>query len=161
MQGAGRFIYMLASVVLWVLVLIGFAFHFAFVPALSHGINQEFEEFANDRWLIQGLITAPVIFGQILLLIIIFLLRRIRAEQMFSTSVYKWVRLLAVDALALAASFVTIFVWLNIKNTLPPAIGIVLLVAILLSLAVSLVTASLLGLLKKATDVSQELEGVI
>jgi hypothetical protein len=80
---------------------------------------------------------------------------------MFSVSAQKWVRLLSYNASALAVSFLVILVWLNLKNTLPPAVGIVLVVGFILPLAVALVTRTLLVLLKQATASSEELEGVI
>jgi hypothetical protein len=80
---------------------------------------------------------------------------------MFSKSVFKWVRRLAGTGLALAASIAAIGIWLSYKNTLPPLVFLILVGSFLLVTAVSLVTITLFGLLKRATSVSEELEGVI
>jgi xanthosine utilization system XapX-like protein len=80
---------------------------------------------------------------------------------MFSSTAQKWVRVLSYNAGALSASFAAILIWLNIKNTLPPIIGLVLLLGFFLPLAVALVTRTLLVLLKRATAASEELEGVV
>jgi hypothetical protein len=48
-----------------------------------------------------------------------------------------------------------------VKNTLPPIIGLVLLIGFFAPLAVALVTKTLLVLLKKATIANEELEGVV
>ena len=131
------------------------------VPAISQGLVTEFSEYANDRWAIQGLLSVPVALTAFTFAEIIYLLRLLNTSEILSDSAFKWVKLLAFTTLALAVSILMIFIWLMGKNTLPPAVAIVLIGSFLLAQAVSFVTFSLLGLLKKATRATQDLEGVI
>jgi hypothetical protein len=131
------------------------------VPFAASWLVSEHSEYTNDFWLITGMLLAPALLAESLLVIILVLLRRIRVDQMFSVAAHKWVRALSYNAAALSGTFAVILVWLNIKNTLPPIIGLVLLIGFFLPLAVALVTRTLLVLLKKATAASEELEGVV
>jgi hypothetical protein len=149
-----------AIISIWVLMAIG-ALVLVAVPFLSSSLVTSYSEYANDFWIITGMLVIPVLLAEALLSIILVLLRRIRVDQMFSVSAQKWVRLLSYNAATLSVSFLVILVWLNLKNTLPPAVGIVLIVGFILPLAVALVTRTLLVLLKQATASSEELEGVI
>jgi hypothetical protein len=146
--------------VTWILMFIG-VFAAIAAPFLASTLASEYGEYAKDFWVITGLLLAPVFLAESLLVIILVLLRRIRIDQMFSSTAQKWVRVLSYNAGALSASFAAILIWLNIKNTLPPIIGLVLLLGFFLPLAVALVTRTLLVLLKRATAASEELEGVV
>jgi hypothetical protein len=152
--------YMGAIGVIWILMFIGVLAAIA-APFLASTLASEYGEYAKDFWVITGLLLAPVFLAESLLVIILVLLRRIRIDQMFSSTAQKWVRVLSYNAGALSASFAAILIWLNIKNTLPPIIGLVLLLGFFLPLAVALVTRTLLVLLKRATAASEELEGVV
>jgi hypothetical protein len=131
------------------------------VPFAASWLVSEYSEYTNDFWIITGMLLAPALLAESLLVIILVLLRRIRVDQMFSVAAHKWVRALSYNAATLSGTFAVILVWLNIKNTLPPIIGLVLLIGFFLPLAVALVTRTLLVLLKKATAASEELEGVV
>jgi hypothetical protein len=131
------------------------------VPFAASWLVSEYSEYTNDFWIITGMLLAPALLAESLLVIILVLLRRIRVDQMFSVAAHKWVRALSYNAATLSGTFAVILVWLNIKNTLPPIIGLVLLIGFFLPMAVALVTRTLLVLLKKATAASQELEGVV
>lgn len=146
--------------VIWVLMLFGVLAAIA-LPFVASALVNEYREYANDFWVITGILLVPVILAETLLVIILVLLRRIRVDQMFSNSAHNWVRVLSYNAAALSVSFAVILVWLNIKNTLPPMVGLVLLIGFFLPLAVALVTRTLLVLLKQATVASEELEGVV
>ena len=145
---------------IWVLMLLGVLVAFA-APLVASEFVNEYNEYANDFWVIAGLLVIPILLAESLLAIILVLLRRIRVDEMFSPIAHKWVRALSYNAGALSASFVVILIWLNIKNTLPPIIGLVLLIGVFVPLAVGLVTGTLLVLLKRATYASEELEGVV
>ena len=149
-----------AIFVIWVLMLIGILVSIA-VPFAASWLVSEYSEYTNDFWIITGMLLAPALLAESLLVIILVLLRRIRVDQMFSVAAHKWVRALSYNAATLSGTFAVILVWLNIKNTLPPIIGLVLLIGFFLPLAVALVTRTLLVLLKKATAASEELEGVV
>lgn len=69
--------------------------------------------------------------------------------------------MLSFSAFALALSFLAILGWLATKSTLPPSVAALLAVATLVSLAVSFVTWTLLGLLQKATLVTEELDSML
>ena len=131
------------------------------VPFIASTLVAEYSEYINDFWVITGLLLAPTLLAQSLLIIILVLLRRIRVDQMFSVAAHRWVRALSYNAAALSATFAVILVWLNIKNSVPAIIGLVLLIGFFLPLAVALVTRTLLVLLKKATAASEELAGVV
>jgi hypothetical protein len=152
--------YMGAIGVIWILMFFGVLTAIA-APFLASALVSEYSEYADDFWVISGLLLVPVLLAEALLVIILVLLRRIRIDQMFSSAAHKWVRLLSYNTGALSASFVAILIWLNVKNTLPPVIGLVLLLGFFLPLAVALVTRTLLVLLKRATAASEELEGVV
>lgn len=146
--------------VIWMLMILGVLVACA-VPLVASEFVSEYSEYANDFWVIAGLLIAPILLAESLLAIILVLLRRIRVDEMFSPIAHKWVRALSYNAGALSASFVVILIWLNVKNTLPPIIGLVLLIGVFVPMAVALVTRTLLVLLKRATYASEELEGVV
>jgi len=145
---------------IWVLITVGILAGAA-VPLISAGLSEQYTEYSKDFWVITGLLIVPVLLAETLLAVILVLMRRIRKDQMFSPAAHRWVRVLSYNSAALSLSFASILAWLNAKNTLPPVIGLALLTAIFLPLAVALVTRTLLGLLKKATEASEELQGVI
>ena len=149
-----------AILVIWILMFFGVLTLIA-VPFIASTLVAEYSEYTNDFWVITGMLLAPTLLAQSLLIIILVLLRRIRVDQMFSVAAHRRVRALSYNAAALSATFAVILVWLNIKNTLPPIIGLVLIMGFFLPLAVALVTRTLLVLLKKATAASEELEGVV
>ena len=145
---------------IWVLMLIGVFVALALPFVASEFVNG-YDEYANDFWVIAGLLFIPVLLAESLLSIVLVLLRRIRVDQMFSAISHKWVRALSYNAGALSASFAVILIWLSLKNTLPPIIGLILVIGAVTPLAVALVTSSLLVLLKRATYASEELDGVV
>lgn len=149
-----------AILTIWTLMLLGILVLIA-VPFGTAALVNQYSEYKNDFGVIVGMLFAPVVLAEALLGVILVLLRRIRVDQMFSVSAHRWVRGLAYIAAALSASFVVLLIWLNVKNTLPPAIGLILLVSFFVPLAVALVTRTLLVLLKQATAKSIELEGVV
>ena len=145
----------LANIAIWLLIVLGFAVHLAFVPAVTVELTATYSEYANDGLTIAALLIAPVAFGQILLILVFALLRRIHTDRMLTPQAF------IADAYALAASGLALLTWLSVKNTLPPIILAILLVFTLLALTVALVTTSLLALLKNATAAKLELEEVI
>ena len=149
-----------ANAVIWVLILLGALFSIS-VPFVASSLVDEYNEYANDLGVITALLFIPILLAVSLLAIILVLLRRIRIDQIFSATAHKWVRALSYNSAFLSASFVVILIWLNIKNTLPPIVALVLLIGFFVPLAVALVTRTLLFLLKRATSASEELEGVV
>lgn len=150
-----------ASVMLSLIVLFGILGLFLVIPSIAADLVGNYSEYSGDQALIQVLLSAPVVitiavFGQV-----IALLRMLARNNMLSYSAFKWVKGLGYSAATLAVSFGALFSFLLWKNTMPPSIGIVIIVLILFSSAVSLVTFSLLGLLKSATETKLDLEGVI
>lgn len=149
-----------AIAAIWTLMLLGGLVSISLPFAVS-ALVSEYADYANDFGTITILLVVPILLAESLLTIVLVLLRRIRADRMFSISAQGWVRALAYNAGALSVSFALILAWLNIKNTVPPIVGLVLLIGIVAPLAVSLVTRSLLVLLKRATSASEELQGVV
>jgi hypothetical protein len=146
--------------IIWILMLLGVLVALAMPLVASEFVN-EYSEYAKDFWVIAGLLIIPILSAESLLAIILVLLRRIRVDQMFSAAAHKWVRALSYNAGALSASFVLILIWLSINNTLPPIIGLILVIGVFAPLAVALVTRTLLVLLKRATYASEELKGLV
>jgi hypothetical protein len=160
LRGTERAIQIGAIFVIWILMIIG-VLVFVAVPFVAGLLVDEYDEYANEFWPIVVMLVTPTLLAESLLVIILVLLRRIRVDQMFSIAAHKWVGALSYNAAALSATFLVILVWLSFKNTLPPIIGLTLLIGCFLPLAVSLVTRALLVLLKNATAKSEELEGVV
>ena len=156
-----RLSYLLGSALLWLIFAIGGLVVLLIVPVLATDLTQAYNEYAQDQFAIQTLLTIPVILGMVIVLAVLLLLRLIHNDRMLSTSAYKWVRGLSISTFGLAASLFAIGVWLNNKNTLPPLIAVILATGALISLAVGFVTLTLMSLLKRATSAIEELEGVI
>lgn len=131
------------------------------IPATTEGLVSTYSDYSGDQKVIQVLLSVPVALSIMIFSEIIFLLMRVGQNKMLTYAAFKWVRLLGYTAATLAVSFGALFGYLSFKNTLPPAVAIVILVLISFSLAVSLVTFSLLGLLRSATEAKLDLEGVI
>lgn len=131
------------------------------IPAISAGLVNQFSEYSEDALTIQTLLTIPAVISTLVLIEVFILLGLISKKAMFTVSVYKWVRLLGLSTLLLSASISIVGVWLDFKNTLPPSVMFIILVGSLTALTVSLVTFSLLNLLKEAVAAKSELEGVI
>lgn len=161
MSNLERFTYVLGSAILWGLIALAAIVLATFIPINSAALQESYVEFANDALTIQILLSVPVLIGQLILFEVMSLIRLVHRNQMFTNHAFKWVRALAISAFALAGSIGFIAVWLANENTLPPFVAMVLVAAFLLVLAVALVVISLLGLLKRATEASQELDGVI
>jgi hypothetical protein len=161
MSGLEKITYLIGSAILWILVVLGVFALVTLIPANSVSVQNTYAEFANEAAVIQCILSLPVLIGQAIILEIIYLLRLVQKDQMFTDAAFEWVKALALSAFALAVSIGVITTWLLSKNTLPPFVGMVLATSFLLALAVGLVVISLHGLLKRATQAAQELEGVI
>lgn len=153
--------YVLSTSVIWMLVVLGLVGLVGLVPALAGELTAEFSEYENDFIVLTLILGLPVLIGLSILGLVLVLLRRINSDSMLAQSSYQPIRWLVFSSAALAGSFVLIGFWLTLKNTLPPVILIVLTVFTLISLAVSLVTNVLFGLLKQAVAHSEELSEVI
>ena len=161
MSSFERFTYVLGSIILWGLIVLAAIVLVTFIPVNSAAFQGSYLEFSNDSLTIQTLLSVPVLIGQLILFEVMYLIRLVHRNQMFTNRALKWVRALTVSAFALSVSIGAIAGWLIFKNTLPPFVGMFLATTFFLALAVGLVVISLLGLLKRATQVAQELEGVI
>ncbi len=153
--------HLFGSAILWLLILLGLLAHVLVIPANAYALQDAYSEYANDALTIQILLSLPVLFAQLVLIEILYLLRLIHRNRMFTDQATSWVRALTVTAFLLAGSIGIIAAWLFNENTLLPIVGFVLLTSFLLASAVGLVVISLLGLLRRATQAAQELEGVI
>ena len=161
MEHSSRGTALAARLVLWILILIGLGGLVILVPAIAGELTAEFSQYESDFVILVALVGLPVLLGLAILGLILVLLRRIRLDRMLAPASYGPIRWLVLASGLLAGSFVLIGVWLTMKNTLPPVIAIVLAVFALVSLAVSLVTNVLFGLLKQAVAHSDELREVI
>lgn len=131
------------------------------VPQVSLDLGRRYSEFSNQQSQIQLLLTLPILISIAVFLVVMHLQRLVHRDHMFSPSVYKWVRLIVVGALGLAGSFVVLIVWLTYRQALAPFFFLTLVALSVFCLAVAAVTSSLLGLLRRATLTSEELEGVV
>ena len=131
------------------------------VPQVSLELASRYSEFSNDGLTIRVLLTIPIVISIAIFLEVLYLQRLVHRDQMLSQRTYKWVRLLEITPLGLAASFVLILLWLSSKQALPPFYLFALISLSIFCLAVSMVTSSLLGLLRRATMASEELAGVV
>jgi hypothetical protein len=151
----------LAQGLIWLLVGVGFIAEIVAIPQLSVGLEQRYSEYNGDAGLIQIMLTGLVLFGQLGLVLVVLLLRRINSRQLLEKPSVKWVNALISSSLGLSIVFMVLLIWLSLENTMPPGIGILLLVAVFGSLALALITHSLKGVLLGAIDNQDELAGVI
>lgn len=143
------------------LALAGLFAIFILVPQLSLELASRYSEFSNDEPIVRVILTVPIVISIAVFLEVMYLQRLVHLDRMFSPRVYKWVKLLTITPLALAASFFLIGLWLSWNQTLPPFYLFAIVALSVFSLAVSMVSNSLLGLLRCATSASEELEGVV
>ena len=156
-----RFSYIVGSALLWLIFAMGGLVAAVIVPILSIDLTKTYGEYANDRAVIQFLLTTPVLAGMLIVLSVLLLLRLVHNDRILSVSAYKWVQALSISSFGLAIALLAIGFWLNAKNTFPPLVGVILATGSLLALAVGFVTLTLRSLLKRAITAIEELEGVI
>lgn len=150
-----------ATIALWALVVIGVAFLGLFIPILSGELSATYSEYSEDSLTIQLLLSSVVVTGMVTLASIAWLLMRLKNSKLLQDPSLRVVSVLMFSLFGVAASFAALLMWLGVKNTLPPSILLILLVAILLATAAAFVVASLKSVLQEATAVRQELDGVI
>lgn len=131
------------------------------VPASASSLSARFNEFAGESVTISMLLAIPLAVFLVVLGTTALLLRLVQTDRMFSERVFKWVNVLSLASFVQGITFIVVGTWFSSQGGLPPFYLFGLLFLSLLSIAVGLVTAALLQLLKKATAVSQDLEGVI
>ena len=151
----------LAQGLIWLLIGMGLFAEILAIPQVSVGLEQRYSEYNGDAALIQSMLTGLVLLGQLGLVLVILLLRRINSKQLLDVHSVKWVNGLISSSLGLSIVFVALLIWLSLENTMPPGLGILLLVAVFGSLALALITQSLKGVLLGAIDAQDELTGVI
>ncbi|MEO0024274.1 MAG: hypothetical protein RL196_715 [Actinomycetota bacterium] len=151
----------LSELLVWVIVLAGLLTQLFALPQVSESLSEQYQEYSRDKFFIQTLLTLIVFIGQISLGFIILLLRKVRHQKLLSEGTLKWVKALATSLAAVAGAFGVLICWLMSKNTLPPSLAAVLLLAILLSATMALITLALKGVLQSAIETHLELDGVI
>ena len=161
MKKNSRTMFLVAGSMIWLLQILGIMIHIFAIPVVSESLSKEFVEYSGDGPAIQLLLSGLLAAGQIALAIVWVLLRRVAKQTLLVKSSSTWVSALSVTAFGLAAIFLALMIWLILQNTLPPFVSAGLLTGILISSIVGLVTASLNGVLKDATEARLELESVI
>lgn len=151
----------LGQLLMFLLTLMGVASIPLAVPQLSNALASRYSEFAGEALTIQILTTIPILLTIAVFIEVIYLQRLVHSDRMFTPKAFKWVRLLAITPLALGSSFILLGTWLALKQALPPAVFLALSALTIFCLAVSMITFSLLGLLRHATSASEELDGVV
>lgn len=147
--------------ILGLLMAFGLGVTLVVVPAMVDSLIRTYPEFSEDRFTLSLLLTVPLVIGEALVAEVALLLRLVHKDRMFSERVHKWVSLLAWTSFALAISIASIGFWLAANDTLPPIVLLTIVGLTLLVAAVSIVTRSLLVLLRRATAAAVDLEGVI
>lgn len=161
MKTKARLIFSLAHFALVVLGLMVLGALVVVVPASASSLSARFNEFAGESVTIAILLSTPLAVFLVVLGTTALLLRLVQTDRMFSERVFKWVNVLSLASFVQGITFIVVGTWFSNQGGLPPFYLFGLLFLSLLSVAVGLVTAALLQLLKKATAVSQDLEGVI
>lgn len=161
MKTKARLIFFVAHFALVVLGLMVLGALVAVVPASASSLSARFKEFAGESVTIAILLSTPLAVFLVVLGTTALLLRLVQTDRMFSERVFKWVNVLSLASFVEGITFIVVGTWFSNQGGLPPFYLFGLLFLSLLSIAVGLVTAALLQLLKKATAVSQDLEGVI
>ena len=151
----------LAGISIWTLIAIGVAFLALFIPILSGELSETYTEYSSDKLTIQILLSSVVVTGLVVLATIAWLLVRLKNSKLLLEPSLGVVSLLMFALFGVAASFAALLTWLGLKNTLPPSVLLILVVAILLAAGAAFVVASLKNVLQEATLARQELEGVI
>ena len=131
------------------------------LPLVSQSLSEEYSEYSQDKLSIQIMLSAIVAVGQIVLALVWLLLSRIRNRALISETTLKWVNALATSLFAAGATLTVLLGWLISKNTLPPGLAGVLVLAILVTCTVALVTISLRGVLREAINTQIEMQAVI
>jgi Protein of unknown function (DUF2975) len=156
-----RLITRMSETLIWALITIGLAVQVVVIPDVSNSLAKQYVEYSADAGIITAMLTAIIFVGQATLAFISLLLKRIRANELLSTTTIKWVNALASSLFVASLTFVFLLAWLVSKNTLPPSLAIALMLAVLVSATVALVTLSLKGVLQEATATRVEMDGVI
>jgi hypothetical protein len=151
----------LAGISIWTLIAIGVAFLALFIPILSGELSETYTEYSSDKLTIQILLSSVVVTGLMALATIAWLLVRLKNSKLLLEPSLGVVSLLMFALFGVAASFAALLTWLCLKNTLPPSVLLILVVAILLATSAAFVVASLKNVLQEATLARQDLEGVI
>lgn len=151
----------LGAAFLVLLFIVGIAVLVWLVPNLSQYLDDRWSEFRGQKDELQFLMSLPVIFAELILGLTFYLNLLLVGQQMFKQSATKWIWALSGSIFGLALSFVGIYRWLDLKTAMPPIIGIFLVIAILLTLALGFIVVTMLGLLNRATNAIRELEEVI
>ena len=150
-----------AMVLTFSLLLMVLLILFAVPMVITPRLVNYYDAFANEYVITNLMFESPVLLTLSLLGIILLLLRRIQTDQILSSATNKWVKAFTAIAGFLALHFVFIGIWASSKNSLHQPTTFILILMFIISLAASLVSGSLLGLLKKATAANEELEGVV
>jgi Protein of unknown function (DUF2975) len=146
---------------IWLLVGFGLFLELLIIPMVSQELPNRFTELAGDGILIQLNLTSITIAGQLILISISALLRRISNHELLSAAALGWVNTLVVSAMTLAALLILLFAWLTSQDATGPAVAFSLIGGILLVATLGLVTISLRSVLREAITNRLELEGVI
>jgi len=151
----------LAIAILALLVLLGLAFEVIFALYLSTALEHAYIEFRASRFWLVGLITAVTLCGQVVLVQICILLRRISSDRLLQNSSFKIVSRLIISFFAVAGSSTAVLVWLMAMQALPGSVFVMLIVLICISMAAGLVILSLKDVMRVAVKSKDELESVI
>ncbi|MCX8529103.1 MAG: DUF2975 domain-containing protein [Rhodoluna sp.] len=144
-----------------ILLFIGFLLEFFVIPINAQSLQAKYVEYEGDAPAIIAILIGLVFFGQVTLVSIAVLLRRIDHGTLLSRPSLRLVSILMYALWCLGATFVTLLVWLIFQNTLPPTVHLGIWVGILLASTCALVVKTLRAVLHEAIDHKTELESVI
>ena len=143
------------------LVLVGFLLEFLVIPELSRDLASTYSEYSDQGFEIQLMLSSVIFVGQISMVLIGLLLSKVHHQRLLEKRSPAYAQGLAISFAAISILTATLLMWLISRNTLPPALAIVLLISILGTSLAGLVTWSLTEVLKEATKARFELERVI
>ncbi|AZS46128.1 DUF2975 domain-containing protein [Microbacterium oxydans] len=133
----------------------------AFLPQLGQSMVEVFPE--TEPLLVPGLIWGILVIacGQAVLLIVWKLLSLVRRDRLFSESAFPWIRAIIGFSLGALAIVVVGFIAANAMGYTPPLVMYGLIGLALLCLAFALIMRTMLGLLRRATHLNDEMKEVV
>lgn len=131
------------------------------IPATISGFAVRFPEVAGLVPPAIAWAVAVVLCVQAVLVVTWRLVTFTESERIFSAEAVRWVRAMIVAALAVAVLAIGAFAGLNLAQINPPGLMMALLGMGLLAVAFGLIIRTMLVLLRRATEFSEELRAVV
>ncbi len=151
----------ISHIAITALILLGLLLEIFVIPVNAIALQAKFLEFKGDAPVINSLLIALVAFGQVSLISIDLLIRRVDQHSLLARSSERLVSFLIYSLTGVAATFFALLLWLMSQNALPPVVHLSIWVGIMLALSAALVINVLKTVLHESIDNLAELESVI